>query len=95
MTTLKQYGYWKLNKYVELRYFKNGRANMHTRTTYCVEFDNADYYADHGIDLDVVTGSFWMTRKSEAEQVFKKLVKSHEIAGAKLKTELFINKKGA
>jgi hypothetical protein len=95
MITLKQHGYWELNKYTELRYFKNGRANMHTRITYCIEFANAEYYEDHGVDLDITSGSFWITTKREAEQVFRNLIKKHELAGCKLKSELFINKKGS
>lgn len=89
MVTLKTNGYWELNKYSTLKYFKNGKANMHVETSYCIEFNNSKYYEDHGTDLDVSTGVFWIKTLRDANKEWNNFKKTRTLSGAVLKVELF------
>lgn len=88
MTTLKTYGKWQLNKYSKLKYFKNGRANMHVEITYCIE--HASRFA---LSIEehkrIESGTFWIKTKKEAMAAWKLLTKKHELNGCALKAELF------
>lgn len=96
MQTLKTYGKWQLNKYSELKYFKNGRANMHMAISYCIEFDNAALYKEtNSLDGHVETGIFWIKTKAEAMKEWSQFKKTHSIGGAELRSELFPIKRGA
>lgn len=90
-TILKQKNQWCLVQYKELSYFKNGRANMHIKTSFCIEhvsqFDNKNLEP-------VETGCFWIKTKKEANSIFSKLIKTHVLNGVSLKAELFSEKVG-
>lgn len=85
METLKTYGQWQLNKYSRLKYFKNGRANMHVAVSYCIEHT----------ELQDGTGIFWIQTKAEAMKLWTEFKKTHSIGGCELRSELFATKAGA
>lgn len=88
METLKTYGQWQLNKYAKLKYFKNGRANMHVETTYCIEHSSRFTLCCNDPNR-IETGSFWIKTKREALNEWTSLVKRHELGGCALRAELF------
>jgi hypothetical protein len=83
MQTLQTYGKWQLNKYSQLKYFKNGRANMHVAITYCIE--QADVV---DTETQVATGIFWIKTKTEALKEWREFKRTHCIGGAKLREEV-------
>ncbi len=88
METIKQFGNWQPNKYSKLKYFKNGRANMHVEVTYCIE--HSSRFTLRCDDPNrVETGVFWIKTKQEAMKAWKLLIEKHELGGATLKDELF------
>lgn len=65
-TLIKKQGDWELSKIVTLKYFKKGRANMHTETTYCVECVDAE-----GTPMIGKPNVYWLKSKRVAEKHLK------------------------
>lgn len=68
---------------------------MHVKIQYCIEFNNAEYWSDTGIDLDVRSGVFWIQTEKQALKDWSEFIKTRSLGGAELRDELFILKVGA
>jgi len=88
-TIIKTHVLWELIQYKELKYFKNGRANIHIKASYCIEFNNAKAWSWNKHHEDIDTGMFWIKTKKEALAAWTLFLKTQELGGVKLKKELF------
>lgn len=88
METIQTYGEWQLNKYSKLKYFKNGRANMHVEITYCIEHGSRFVLQCDDVNR-VETGMFWIPTKREAMVAWTALKRTNSLNGCTLRTELF------
>lgn len=86
MEILKQAKGWKLTKTSNLKYFKNGRANMHIEVRYHVEKIYTSIEQEM-IERDqrVASGCFWIPTKKEALRIFNTLIKTGYLEGVPVK----------
>lgn len=88
METIQTYGQWQLNKYSQLKYFKNGRSNMHVAVSYCIEHTSRFTLPCDDVNR-VETGTFWIRTKGEAMREWRQFKATHSLGGCALRAELF------